>query len=149
MKVNKRFLIFFGLLLVTNIIHYSQTNLEILLDKIISDGSIGLIFFILYSFSGTRHQCQVEKFASFLDVYIRRENYIKSNKISDFDEKLKSFNQDLEKEFKIVSLYLVNQKFKRKLYAYVANWNKTDSDKLIELIREETVIIQTYFKYKR
>ena len=141
MKVNKRFLIFFGLLLVTNIIHYSQTNLEILLDKIISDGSIGLIFFILYSFSGTRHQCQVEKFASFLDVYIRRENYIKSNKISDFDEKLKSFNQDLEKEFKIVSLYLVNQKFKRKLYAYVANWNKTDSDKLIELIREETVII--------
>ena len=47
MKVNKRFLIFFGLLLVTNIIHYSQTNLEILLDKIISDGSIGLIFFIL------------------------------------------------------------------------------------------------------
>ena len=95
MKVNKRFLIFFGLLLVTNIIHYSQTNLEILLDKIISDGSIGLIFFILYSFSGTRHQCQVEKFASFLDVYIRRENYIKSNKISDFDEKLKSFNQDL------------------------------------------------------
>ncbi|BEO94151.1 hypothetical protein HMPREF1497_0580 [Fusobacterium sp. CM21] len=141
MKVNKRFLIFFGLLLVTNIIHYSQTNLEILLDKIISDGSIGLIFFILYSFSGTRHQCQVEKFASFLDVYIRRENYIKSNKISDFDEKLKSFNQDLEKEFKIVSLYIVNQKFKRKLYAYVANWNKTDSDKLIELIREETVII--------
>ena len=117
MKVNKRFLIFFGLLLVTNIIHYSQTNLEILLDKIISDGSIGLIFFILYSFSGTRHQCQVEKFASFLDVYIRRENYIKSNKISDFDEKLKSFNQDLEKEFKIVSLYIVNQKFKRKLYA--------------------------------
>ncbi|ALF17969.1 MULTISPECIES: hypothetical protein [Fusobacterium] len=141
MKVNKRFLIFFGLLLVTNIIHYSQTNLEILLDKIISDGSIGLIFFILYSFSGTRHQCQMEKFASFLDVYIRRENYIKSNKISDFDEKLKSFNQDLEKEFKIVSLYIVNQKFKRKLYAYVANWNKTDSDKLIELIREETVII--------
>ena len=141
MKVNKRFLIFFGLLLVTNIIHYSQTNLEILLDKIISDGSIGLIFFILYSFSGTRHQCQVEKFASFLDVYIRRENYIKSKKISDFDEKLKSFNQDLEKEFKIVSLYIVNQKFKRKLYAYVANWNKTDSDKLIELIREETVII--------
>ena len=141
MKVNKRFLIFFGLLLVTNIIHYSQTNLEILLDKIISDGSIGLIFFILYSFSGTRHQCQVEKFASFLDVYIRRENYIKSNKISDFDEKLKSFNQDLEKELKIVSLYIVNQKFKRKLYAYVANWNKTDSDKLIELIREETVII--------
>ena len=141
MKVNKRFLIFFGLLLVTNIIHYSQTNLEILLDKIISDGSIGLIFFILYSFSGTRHQCQVEKFASFLDVYIRRENYIKSNKISDFDEKLKSFNQDLEKEFKILSLYIVNQKFKRKLYAYVANWNKTDSDKLIELIREETVII--------
>ena len=141
MKVNKRFLIFFGLLLFTNIIHYSQTNLEILLDKIISDGSIGLIFFILYSFSGTRHQCQVEKFASFLDVYIRRENYIKSNKISDFDEKLKSFNQDLEKEFKIVSLYIVNQKFKRKLYAYVANWNKTDSDKLIELIREETVII--------
>ena len=141
MKVNKRFLIFFGLLLVTNIIHYSQTNLEILLDKIISDGSIGLIFFILYSFSGTRHQCQVEKFASFLDVYIRRENYIKSNKNSDFDEKLKSFNQDLEKEFKIVSLYIVNQKFKRKLYAYVANWNKTDSDKLIELIREETVII--------
>ena len=141
MKVNKRFLIFFGLLLVTNIIHYSQTNLEILLDKIISDGTIGLIFFILYSFSGTRHQCQVEKFASFLDVYIRRENYIKSNKISDFDEKLKSFNQDLEKEFKIVSLYIVNQKFKRKLYAYVANWNKTDSDKLIELIREETVII--------
>ena len=141
MKVNKRFLIFFGLLLVTNIIHYSQTNLEILLDKIISDGSIGLIFFILYSFSGTRDQCQVEKFASFLDVYIRRENYIKSNKISDFDEKLKSFNQDLEKEFKIVSLYIVNQKFKRKLYAYVANWNKTDSDKLIELIREETVII--------
>ena len=140
MKVNKRFLIFFGLLLVTNIIHYSQTNLEILLDKIISDGSIGLIFFILYSFSGTRHQCQMEKFASFLDVYIRRENYIKSNKISDFDEKLKSFNQDLEKEFKIVSLYIVNQKFKRKLYAYVANWNKTDSDKLIELIREETVI---------
>ena len=139
MKVNKRFLIFFGLLLVTNIIHYSQTNLEILLDKIISDGSIGLIFFLLYS--GTRHQCQVEKFASFLDVYIRRENYIKSNKISDFDEKLKSFNQDLEKEFKIVSLYIVNQKFKRKLYAYVANWNKTDSDKLIELIREETVII--------
>ncbi|WP_339013682.1 hypothetical protein LDK02_05090 [Fusobacterium animalis] len=126
MKVNKRFLIFFGLLLVTNIIHYSQTNLEILLDKIISDGSIGLIFFILYSFSGTRHQCQMEKFASFLDVYIRRENYIKSNKISDFDEKLKSFNQDLEKEFKIVSLYIVNQKFKRKLYAYVANWNKTD-----------------------
>ena len=141
MKINKRFLIFFGLLLVTNIIHYSQTNLEILLDKIISDGSIGLIFFILYSFSGTRHQCQMEKFASFLDVYIRRENYIKSNKISDFDEKLKSFNQDLEKEFKIVSLYIVNQKFKRKLYAYVANWNKTDSDKLIELIREETVII--------
>jgi len=141
MKVNKRFLIFFGLLLVTNIIHYSQTNLEILLDKIISDGSIGLIFFILYSFSGTRHQCQMEKFASFLDAYIRRENYIKSNKISDFDEKLKSFNQDLEKEFKIVSLYIVNQKFKRKLYAYVANWNKTDSDKLIELIREETVII--------
>lgn len=141
MKVNKRFLIFFGLLLVTNIIHYSQTNLEILLDKIISDGSIGLIFFILYSFSGTRHQCQMEKFASFLDVYIRRENYIKSNKISDFDEKLKSFNQDLEKEFKIVSLYIINQKFKRKLYAYVANWNKTDSDKLIELIREETVII--------
>ena len=141
MKVNKRFLIFFGLLLVTNIIHYSQTNLEILLDKIISDGSIGLIFFILYSFSGTRHQCQMDKFASFLDVYIRRENYIKSNKISDFDEKLKSFNQDLEKEFKIVSLYIVNQKFKRKLYAYVANWNKTDSDKLIELIREETVII--------
>ena len=141
MKVNKRFLIFFGLLLVTNIIHYSQTNLEILLDKIISDGSIGLIFFILYSFSGTRHQCQMEKFASFLDVYIRRENYLKSNKISDFDEKLKSFNQDLEKEFKIVSLYIVNQKFKRKLYAYVANWNKTDSDKLIELIREETVII--------
>ena len=141
MKVNKRFLIFFGLLLVTNIIHYSQTNLEILLDKIISDGSIGLIFFILYSFSGTRHQCQMEKFASFLDVYIRRENYIKSNKISDFDEKLKSFNQDLEKEFKIVSLYIVNQKFKRKLSAYVANWNKTDSDKLIELIREETVII--------
>ena len=141
MKVNKRFLIFFGLLLVTNIIHYSQTNLEILLDKIISDGSIGLIFFILYSFSGTRHQCQMEKFASFLDVYIRRENYIISNKISDFDEKLKSFNQDLEKEFKIVSLYIVNQKFKRKLYAYVANWNKTDSDKLIELIREETVII--------
>ena len=141
MKVNKRFLIFFGLLLVTNIIHYSQTNLEILLDKIISDGSIGLIFFILYSFSGTRHQCQMEKFASFLDVYIRRENYIKSNKISDFDEKLKSFNQDLEKEFKIVSLYIVNQKFKRKLYAYVANWNKTDSDKLIELIRKETVII--------
>ena len=141
MKVNKRFLIFFGLLLVTNIIHYSQTNLEILLDKIISDGSIGLIFFILYSFSGTRHQCQMEKFASFLDVYIRRENYIKSNKISDFDEKLKSFNQDLEKEFKIVSLYIVNQKFKRKLYAYVANWNKTESDKLIELIREETVII--------
>lgn len=141
MKVNKRFLIFFGLLLVTNIIHYSQTNLEIFLDKIISDGSIGLIFFILYSFSGTRHQCQMEKFASFLDVYIRRENYIKSNKISDFDEKLKSFNQDLEKEFKIVSLYIVNQKFKRKLYAYVANWNKTDSDKLIELIREETVII--------
>ncbi len=140
MKVNKRFLIFFGLLLVTNIIHYSQTNLEILLDKIISDGSIGLIFFILYSFSGTRHQCQMEKFASFLDVYIRRENYIKSNKISDFDEKLKSFNQDLEKEFKIVSLYIVNQKFKRKLYAYV-DWNKTDSDKLIELIREETVII--------
>jgi hypothetical protein len=83
----------------------------------------------------------MEKFASFLDVYIRRENYIKSNKISDFDEKLKSFNQDLEKEFKIVSLYIVNQKFKRKLYAYVANWNKTDSDKLIELIREETVII--------
>ena len=141
MKVNKRFLIFFGLLLVTNIIHYSQTNLEILLDKIISDGSIGLIFFILYSFSGTRHQCQVEKFASFLDVYIRRENYIKSNKISDFDEKLKSFNQDLEKEFKIVSLYIVNQKFKRKLYAYVANWNNTGSDKLIELIRVETVII--------
>ena len=140
MKVNKRFLIFFGLLLVTNIIHYSQTNLEILLDKIISDGSIGLIFFILYSFSGTRHQCQMEKFASFLDVYIRRENYIKSNKISDFDEKLKSFNQDLEKEFKIVSLYIVNQKFKRKLYAYV-DWNKTDSDKLRELIREETVII--------
>ncbi len=140
MKVNKRFLIFFGLLLVTNIIHYSQTNLEILLDKIISDGSIGLIFFILYSFSGTRHQCQMEKFASFLDVYIRRENYIKSNKISDFDEKLKSFNQDLEKEFKIVSLYIVNQKFKRKLYVYV-DWNKTDSDKLIELIREETVII--------
>ena len=140
MKVNKRFLIFFGLLLVTNIIHYSQTNFEILLDKIISDGSIGLIFFILYSFSGTRHQCQMEKFASFLDVYIRRENYIKSNKISDFDEKLKSFNQDLEKEFKIVSLYIVNQKFKRKLYAYV-DWNKTDSDKLIELIREETVII--------
>ena len=140
MKVNKRFLIFFGLLLVTNIIHYSQTNLEILLDKIISDGSIGLIFFILYSFSGTRHQCQMEKFASFLDVYIRRENYIKSNKISDFDEKLKSFNQDLEKEFKIVSLYIVNQKFKRKLYAYV-DWNKTDSEKLIELIREETVII--------
>lgn len=136
MKVNKRFLIFFGLLLVTNIIHYSQTNLEILLDKIISDGSIGLIFFILYSFSGTRHQCQVEKFASFLDVYIRRENYIKSNKISDFDEKLKSFNQDLEKEFKIVSLYIVNQKFKRKLYAYVANWNKTDSDKLIELMSD-------------
>ena len=141
MKVNKRFLIFFGLLLVTNIIHYSQTNLEILLDKIISDGSIGLIFFILYSFSGTRHQCQMEKFASFLDVYIRRENYIKSNKISDFDEKLTSFNLDLEKEFKIVSLYIINQKFKRKLYAYVANWNKTDSDKLIELIREETVII--------
>ena len=140
MKVNIRFLIFFGLLLVTNIIHYSQTNLEILLDKIISDGSIGLIFFILYSFSATRHQCQMEKFASFLDVYIRRENYIKSNKISDFDEKLKSFNQDLEKEFKIVSLYIVNQKFKRKLYAYV-DWNKTDSDKLIELIREETVII--------
>lgn len=140
MKVNKRFLIFFGLLLVTNIIHYSQTNLEILLDKIISDGSIGLIFFILYSFSGTRHQCQMEKFASFLDVYIRRENYIKSNKISDFDEKLKSFNQDLEKEFKIVSLYIVNQKFKRKLYVYV-DWNKTDSDKLIELIRKETVII--------
>ena len=82
----------------------------------------------------------MEKFASFLDVYIRRENYIKSNKISDFDEKLKSFNQDLEKEFKIVSLYIVNQKFKRKLYAYV-DWNKTDSDKLIELIREETVII--------
>ena len=74
-------------------------------------------------------------------LYNEKGEEIKSNKISDFDEKLKSFNQDLEKEFKIVSLYIVNQKFKRKLYAYVANWNKTDSDKLIELIREETVII--------
>lgn len=140
MKVNKRFLIFFGLLFLTNIIHYSRTNLEIFLDKILSEGSMGLVFFILYSFSGTRHQCQMEKFASFLDVYIKRENYIKNNKISDFDEKLKNFNQDLEKEFKIVSLYIVNQKFKRELYAYVANWNKTDSDNLIELIRGETVI---------
>lgn len=152
LKSSTRFFIFFIVVIGLNIFYavcYHETKLDIFYLSFLSDLNIGVILFALYSYSGSRQTCQVERFSHFLNAYLDREKYINKTEIpiENSDNSLIELNQNLEKEFKILSLYIVNTKFQKKLYEYVIDWNGKNSDDLIEFIKEEIDIM--YSKPKK
>jgi len=110
LKSSTRFFIFFIVVIGLNIFYavcYHETKLDIFYLSFLSDLNIGVILFALYSYSGSRQTCQVERFSHFLNAYLDREKYINKTEIpiENSDNSLIELNQNLEKEFKILSIY--------------------------------------------